>query len=412
MAASATRPKPPYQTFYLGHGFHRLRKIHVHVRIPHLGRVSLRDQHINRWHHEQREHRANDHSADQHDTDAVACSRARPFGQHQREVADYGRGGRHQDRPQSSTRRLNDRVQFFFAGFLKMVRKLHDQNPVLRHQSHQRDQAHLAVNIERRQSQERERQRSRDGQRHRSSQNDKRIPEALELSRQHQINEDARQQECSKELAAFHAQLPRFARIVDREALRQNLLRLVLEQSKPLVQRHSRWKHALNPNRIQLLELLQVTWLGRGAQIGKGGERHHLVLRSGYINLRQLLRSQTLHTFDLRNHLVTPPLNAEPVDVVTAQQRGKVLSSLTQVHTLRAKLVAIKDNLSLGLVIFQIRVGVNEDAARHCLLHQLVRELHQLLRLARRCDHEIHWEIAAAGQGWRSQRDHSNSRNL
>ena len=125
--------------------------------------------------------------------------------------------------------RLDDRGQLVLPGFLKVVGELHDQDAVLRHQAHQRDQSHLTVDVERRQAQEREQQRARDGQRHRSRENDERIAEALELRRQHQVDQDCRQQERSEKLAAFDPELARLAGVVDGEALRQDRLGLVFE---------------------------------------------------------------------------------------------------------------------------------------------------------------------------------------
>src|SRR6185295_11795855 len=58
-------------------------------------------EHVDRGHHEQREEGADDHAADEHDADAVARPRAGPAGDHEREVADDGGRGRHQDRPQA-----------------------------------------------------------------------------------------------------------------------------------------------------------------------------------------------------------------------------------------------------------------------------------------------------------------------
>ena len=95
----------------------------------------------------------------------------------------------------------------------------------------QRDQADLAVDVQRRQAEEREQQRARHGERHRSGEDDERIAEALELRGEHQVDQNRRQQERSEELAALGAQLPRLPRVVDREALRQDRARLLLEKA-------------------------------------------------------------------------------------------------------------------------------------------------------------------------------------
>ena len=125
-------------------------------------------------------------------------------------------------------------------------------------------------------------------------------------------------------------------------------------------------------------------------------ERHELAVRPGDVDLRELIRRQPLGALDLRDHLVAAPLDAEPVDVVAAEQRREIAAGLAQVDALRAQLVAIEDDLGLRLVELQVGVGEHEQAARERLLHELFGELAQLLRLGRRGDHEIDREVAAA----------------
>jgi hypothetical protein len=66
---------------------------------------------------------------------------------------------------------------------------------------------HLTVDVQRRQTEEREEQRAREGEWHRARENDERIAKALELGRQHEIDQHRREQEYPKELAALGAQL-------------------------------------------------------------------------------------------------------------------------------------------------------------------------------------------------------------
>src|SRR4029077_13123396 len=103
------------------------------------------------------------------------------------------------------------------------------------------------------------------------------------------------QQERAEELAAFAAQLARLARVVDGEALRQVRLRLGLEEAERLVQRHRRRNDALNADRIELLELLQLPRFGGRAQRSERRQRDELVLGPGDVDLRQLIRGQAFH---------------------------------------------------------------------------------------------------------------------
>ena len=112
---------------------------------------------------------------------------------------------------------------------LEMVGELDDQDSVLGDQADERDQADLAVDVERREPEKREEERAGERERDRSGENDERIPEALELSREHEVDQDRRQQERSEELASLGADLAGLARVVDGESLGQDLLRLGLE---------------------------------------------------------------------------------------------------------------------------------------------------------------------------------------
>ena len=142
-----------------------------------------------------------------------------------------------------------------------------------------------------------------------------------------------------------------------------------------LIERNRRRDHALDAHGIELLKLLQLPRLGRRPQAGERRQRNELVVRSGDVHLRQLIGRQPLRALDLRNDLVAPALDAEPVDVVPAEQRRKIRAGLPQVDALRAKLVAIEDDLGLRLVELQIGVGEDEQPARERLLHELAGEL-------------------------------------
>ena len=146
--------------------------------------------------------------------------------------------------------------------------------------------------------------------------------------------------------------------------------------------------------------------------MSEGRERNKLVVGAFHIDLRQLLRRQALHALHLRNHLITLALNAEPVHVVAAEQRRKILTRLAQINSLGAEFVAVEDNFSLRLVELQIRVGVNKHPTLERALYQLVGKLCQLLWLRGRGDHEVHREVSAAGKGRRGERNHTNTRNF
>ena len=333
---------------------------------------------------------------------------------------DGGRRG-HQDRPQTRFGSLDDRGQLVPSRLLQVVGEIHDQNAVLRDQADQGDQPDLAVDVQRRQAEKRERQGSRDGQRHRACQDDERIAKALELCREDQIDQDRGQKERAQETAPFRAELTRLAGVIDREPSRQQGTGFVLEEPQRAIQRHVRGNHALHSDRVELLELLQLARLGGRAQGGERRERHERIMRlvcrsagggASDVDLRELVGCQTVSPLDLRNHLVASPLDAEPIYVVAAEKRREIQTRLAQLHALRSQLVAIEDDLRLRLIELQIGIGVDEEAARERLLHQLPGDVSKLLRLRRRRDHQIHREVSASGKRRGGERDGADTRDL
>src|SRR5262249_9410475 len=109
--------------------------------------------------------------------------------------------------------------------------------------------------------------------------------------------------------------------------------------------------------------------------------------------------------------LVAPALDAETVDIVAAEEDGEVASDLAQIDALGAQLVTVEDDLGLGLIELEVRVGKDEQPARKRLLHQLAGNVAEPLRLRRRRDDEVHRKIAASGE-WRwRRRNRTNPRN-
>ena len=96
---------------------------------------------------------------------------------------------------------MDDRVPFAHAGTLRLVGELHDQNPVLGHQAHERDQADLGVDVEARYQVD-EDQRAEQRHRHRH-QDDDRIAQAVELRREREEHDDDREHQRAGEAAGF-----------------------------------------------------------------------------------------------------------------------------------------------------------------------------------------------------------------
>ena len=123
--------------------------------------------------------------------------------EHERQVTKYRRHCGHEYRPQTCGRGLADGFVLLRALALQRVRELHDLDSILRDQSHQRDQPHLRVDVDRREIHEAENQRAGNRERHRAEQYDQRIAEALELRSQHQVDQDDRKQQRDHGARAF-----------------------------------------------------------------------------------------------------------------------------------------------------------------------------------------------------------------
>ncbi len=76
----------------------------------------------------------------------------------------------------------------------------------------------------------------------------------------------------------------------------------------------------MNADRIELLESLQFARLCRGFERREGGKRHEAAVGSGDMNALELIRGEAFASFDLRNHFVASPLDAESIHEIPAQK--------------------------------------------------------------------------------------------
>ena len=107
-------------------------------------------------------------------------------------------------------------------------------------QADQRDQADLAVDVHRAAGEIQRRQRAGQRERHRDHDHD-RIDEALELRRQHQIDEAQRQQEDERDRGARLLELAALAGIVDLHGARQHALgRRLFQHGQRIAERIAR----------------------------------------------------------------------------------------------------------------------------------------------------------------------------
>ncbi len=168
--------------------------------------VRARRQRVGGRHDEQREQRAERQAADDHPADRLPASAPAPLasasGTAPSTIAPVViRIGRRRSAAASITA-----SQLAPALLAQLVGELDDQDAVLGDQADQHDQADLAVDVERAAGELERQQRAGHRQRH-GEHDDERIDEALELRREHQIDEDQRQHEGDVEAAAGSAEL-------------------------------------------------------------------------------------------------------------------------------------------------------------------------------------------------------------
>ncbi len=124
-----------------------------------------------------------------------------------------------------------------------------------------------------------------------------------------------------------------------------------------------------------------------------------------------MVGAEPLGAGDLRDDLVAAALDTEAIDVVATEHRAEVGADQLQVQPQRRHPVAIKHNLGLGLIKFQIGIRVHEQAALERAGDQLLAYFMQLPRLRGRGNHKLHRELAAARQRRRCRHNHLHARN-
>ena len=109
------------------------------------------------------------------------------------------------------------------------------------------------------------------------------------------------------------------------------------------------------------------------------------------------------------DHLVAPALDAEAVHIVASEQGAQVGTDLLEIESESRDLVPVEGDLGLRLVVFEVGVRVDEDAAGKGCLHEFFGGLEQLAWFGSRGDNELHREVASTRQGGRGGRDHPDA---
>ena len=122
-----------------------------------------------------------------------------------------------------------------------------------------------------------------------------------------------------------------------------------------------------------------------------------LSARSAHVKRAELIGVETALTLDLGNDLIAPSLDAESIHEITPKHGAQIRPNLLEIKSQRGNLVAVKGDLGLGLIVFEVTVGEHEDAAGKGRSHQIIRRLKKLPGLDGRRNDEFDRKITPAG---------------
>src|SRR5690606_7483906 len=89
---------------------------------------------------------------------------------------------------------------------------------------------------------------------------------------------------------------------------------------------------AKNPHRVALLEAVERTWRHRRFDAREGGNRNECTVGRLDLEVEQRCERGTVGVAHLRDDLITPVVEVEPVDVRAAQERAEFLTNTREVE--------------------------------------------------------------------------------
>ena len=172
------------------------------------------------------------------------------------------------------------------------------------------------------------------------------IAKTVELGREHEEDEDHGQPERLEKLVPLGAELARLTRVIDHVALGQDLGGFIFQKAQGLIKRaHG---YAADRDGVELLKTVQRARHGGVSDRGDRAEGHELSVRSGNVNIFQLVRVEAVHAFDLWDDLVAAAGDIEAIDKIAAQHGCQIGADLLQIETQVGHLVAVDDESPTG----------------------------------------------------------------
>ena len=112
-----------------------------------------------------------------------------------------------------------------------------------------------------------------------------------------------------------------------------------------------------------MLKTIQGSRSSAGLNAGKRRDRDQLPAGRLDFQVEQRIESGPILVADLRDHLVTPVVEIEPVHIGAAEQRAQLLPDTGQVESQVRQPFPIDHDPSLGQIDLEVRIDVEEFSA-------------------------------------------------
>ncbi len=245
-----------------------------------------------------------------------------PGRERERHRAQHHGARGHEDRAQPQDGGLLHRLQHALALGLHLVGELDDQDAVLGDEAHQRDEADLAVDVERAARELEGEERPRHRQRHREHDHEG-IDEALELRREHQVDEREGQHEHEVDVRGGIAELARLAVQVGLGGGRQHLPGRLLHEGERLAQGVAGRQRGGDRHGADAVEVVQA--LGRHALAHRHQVREldHLVALAAHVDVGDVAGRAAVGVGHLHHHVVLLAVALEARDLPAARASSR-----------------------------------------------------------------------------------------
>ena len=223
-------------------------------------------------------------------------------------------------------------------------------------QPHQRHQADLAIHVERAAGQPQRTERAGHRQRYRQH-DDEGVAEALELRRQHQVDEGEREQEDEREALRAGLELARLAVVVGAVARRQDAAGGVLHPLQRLAERVARRQVGGDRHRAALAEVVELARRHALVHLHDAGQRHHAAVARAHVDVADVARVAALVGGDLHDHVVLLCVLLVARDLAAAEHALQRTPDHVHRHAEVRRAIAIHLHRELGHGQLEVRVG-------------------------------------------------------